>query len=331
VGWRKVNMKIVTFYSYKGGTGRSLTLANVACALNLSFKQIVGMVDLDCEAAALHELFQVNPGSANLLALLQPRNRSVTNLEQHVVSVPLGSGALRQLHLLPSVTDSRLIDEIHWDAGVESFLQEEAFPAFGRVFALDYLLLDARSGVSSFANFSLRICDLAVIVGRGDRQHASGLKRIFEVCKAAGKPFHFVLNGCPAPERNRGRIEQFAQKVGSPPDVVVPYPLDLFSRNGELEWGLYQFCPVEQKREAVLVLNNTGRMDHGLVLQALRMIENLFGPERIHYLAKEDLVASKIELLDRHRHDYSIVGQVAQHPGLLSQAHLGSPNGSTSP
>ncbi len=221
-------MKIVTFHSYKGGTGRSLTLANVANALALRLKQVVGVVDLDCEAAALHELFEVEPGSANLLTLLLPRNRSIPNLEHHIVPVPLNSNPAGKLFLLPTVTDARLIDEIHWDAGVETFLKEEAFPTFGRVYQLDYLLIDARAGVSSFANFSLRICDLIVMVGRADRQHASGLRKMFRVCRGAGKPFKFVLNACPSPERNRGRIDHFSREVEHSPDFVIPYVEELY-------------------------------------------------------------------------------------------------------
>jgi MinD-like ATPase involved in chromosome partitioning or flagellar assembly len=201
------------------------------------------MVDLDCEAAALHEVFRIDPGAANLLALLQPAKRSVTLVEQNIVTVTLGAGASKRLHLLPSVTDARLIDDIHWDAGVEAFLAEEVFPTFARLFSLDYLLLDARSGVSSFATFSLKTCDLVVIVGRADRQHSSGLKRIFQVCQAAGKPFYFVLNGCPTPDKNRGKVERFTKKVGHPPDFIVPYTPDLYfdetlsvrdQRNGQL-------------------------------------------------------------------------------------------------
>jgi hypothetical protein len=112
---------------------------------------------------------------------------------------------------------------------------------------------------------------------------------------------------CPMLDRQGSRCTIYHER----PICCRLYPLDLFSRNAKLEWGLYQFCPIDRKKEAVLVLNNTGRMDHGLVLQALRMIENLFGEDRIHYLAKEDLVASKVELLDRHRHDYVILGSVS--------------------
>ena len=48
---------IVTFYSYKGGTGRSLALANVAWIL-ASCGRRVAVVDWDLEAPGLHRYFQ---------------------------------------------------------------------------------------------------------------------------------------------------------------------------------------------------------------------------------------------------------------------------------
>jgi Mrp family chromosome partitioning ATPase/tetratricopeptide (TPR) repeat protein len=51
-----VNGKIITFYSYKGGTGRSMALANVAWIL-ASQGQRVLIVDWDLEAPGLHRYF----------------------------------------------------------------------------------------------------------------------------------------------------------------------------------------------------------------------------------------------------------------------------------
>jgi hypothetical protein len=48
---------IVTFYSYKGGTGRSMALANVAWLLASSGKRVLA-VDWDLEAPGLHRYFQ---------------------------------------------------------------------------------------------------------------------------------------------------------------------------------------------------------------------------------------------------------------------------------
>jgi cellulose biosynthesis protein BcsQ len=52
--------EIITFYSYKGGTGRSMALANVACLLSKRPEakgRGVLMVDWDLEAPGLHRYF----------------------------------------------------------------------------------------------------------------------------------------------------------------------------------------------------------------------------------------------------------------------------------
>src|SRR6266487_2288897 len=48
--------KIITFYSYKGGTGRSMVLANVAWILASNGKRVLA-VDWDLEAPGLHRYF----------------------------------------------------------------------------------------------------------------------------------------------------------------------------------------------------------------------------------------------------------------------------------
>ena len=52
------DMRTITFYSYKGGTGRTLALANVARQL-ARFGQKVVAVDFDLEAPGLHYKFAV--------------------------------------------------------------------------------------------------------------------------------------------------------------------------------------------------------------------------------------------------------------------------------
>ena len=59
--------RIITFYSYKGGTGRSMALANVACLLARGVRghsgqsatpdQRVLVIDWDLEAPGLHRYF----------------------------------------------------------------------------------------------------------------------------------------------------------------------------------------------------------------------------------------------------------------------------------
>jgi Mrp family chromosome partitioning ATPase len=49
--------RIITFYSYKGGTGRSMALANVAWILASAGKRVL-TIDWDLEAPGLHRYFQ---------------------------------------------------------------------------------------------------------------------------------------------------------------------------------------------------------------------------------------------------------------------------------
>src|SRR3954470_18277966 len=51
--------EIISFYSYKGGTGRTMALANVACLLaeQVGEGESVLVVDWDLEAPGLHRFF----------------------------------------------------------------------------------------------------------------------------------------------------------------------------------------------------------------------------------------------------------------------------------
>lgn len=69
--------QVITFYSYKGGTGRSMALANVACLLAQRQAGSVLMVDWDLEAPGLHryfrERFKVELGGADVDRALDER------------------------------------------------------------------------------------------------------------------------------------------------------------------------------------------------------------------------------------------------------------------
>ncbi len=49
--------KVVTFYSFKGGTGRTMALANVAWILAANGKRVL-VVDWDLESPGLHRFFK---------------------------------------------------------------------------------------------------------------------------------------------------------------------------------------------------------------------------------------------------------------------------------
>ena len=58
---------IVTFYSYKGGVGRSMALANVGDALARAGLKVL-MIDFDLEAPGLEQFFDIDRGEVQLHA-----------------------------------------------------------------------------------------------------------------------------------------------------------------------------------------------------------------------------------------------------------------------
>lgn len=85
--------KIITFYSYKGGTGRTMALANVACLL--ARRQIAGtgkgvlMIDWDLGAPGLHRFFRNQ---------FQHKFAGVDNQEQALNEQPGLIDLFRELH-----------------------------------------------------------------------------------------------------------------------------------------------------------------------------------------------------------------------------------------
>src|ERR1700724_503943 len=56
-GQSRATGQVVTFYSFKGGTGRTMALANVAWILAANGRRVL-MADWDLESPGLHRFFQ---------------------------------------------------------------------------------------------------------------------------------------------------------------------------------------------------------------------------------------------------------------------------------
>jgi MinD-like ATPase involved in chromosome partitioning or flagellar assembly len=223
-------MKIVNFYSFKGGVGRSLSLVNVAYQLNQK-GQRVGLIDLDIEAGGLNQILDISASSSHdLLSLLAPENRDVSSLEEYVKEVNFNDGESARVFLLPTVTDSHLLDQIAWNEATQRFISEDLIPAFGKQYRLDYILIDSRSGISKFAALALKLADLEVLVCRLDSQNRYGIGRIIEVCTAVDKPYRIIVSACPDNSGRKQYIRRFEDGLGAKINYVLPYLSDLYYR-----------------------------------------------------------------------------------------------------
>ncbi len=165
--------KIITFYSYKGGTGRSMAVANVACLLSKETTGNILMIDWDLEAPGLHRYFenylpksfsskkglidffiQANEEMPKM-ALGEEDDKRLERLfahleKQYIQNLKKIPGSLDNLFLFSAglfdMQYSERVSEFNW----QQFFQK--IPGFFKVFAdyltqhYAYILIDSRTG-----------------------------------------------------------------------------------------------------------------------------------------------------------------------------------------
>jgi MinD-like ATPase involved in chromosome partitioning or flagellar assembly len=159
-------MITITFYSYKGGTGRSLALANFARYLaRLEFRVVA--LDLDLEAPGLHYKFftdvegrpPVQAGVADYIHEFVMEGKTPTSIKGFTLNVDVSSPQVPSIQLIPagrvpSKEYWATVSRINWHdlfysptgRGVQVFfdlkqrISEELEP--------DFLLIDSRTGIT---------------------------------------------------------------------------------------------------------------------------------------------------------------------------------------
>ncbi|MFL6196167.1 MAG: MinD/ParA family protein [Thermoanaerobaculia bacterium] len=197
-------METLVFYSYKGGVGRSSLLANAARYLVSLGKGVVAL-DFDLEAPGLHyrlgrEGLEAGPERLGgvvpyLLATAQGAS-SPPRFEEHMVEVPAGSsgGWLRLIPAGPApdrvywTALKQLGEDVHFDdpsgeglmplLDLHARIKEELHP--------DYLLIDARSGVTELGGLATTIlADTVVCLFTADPESLDGTLTVLEALKSA--------------------------------------------------------------------------------------------------------------------------------------------------
>jgi MinD-like ATPase involved in chromosome partitioning or flagellar assembly/tetratricopeptide (TPR) repeat protein len=168
--------KIVTFYSYKGGTGRTMALANTAWILALAGKKVLA-VDWDLESPGLHKFFhpfldsETVATTSGIIELISNYSWAATTSGQHgrdwhreyarilphAVSLKWdfpGDGGLDFVSAGRQNRDySSLVSSMNWDNFYERLGGGQFFDALRADMKqnYDYVLIDSRTGLSDIA------------------------------------------------------------------------------------------------------------------------------------------------------------------------------------
>jgi cellulose biosynthesis protein BcsQ len=201
--------KIITFYSFKGGVGRSMALANVAMMLaQWGYKTL--MIDWDLEAPGLENFFstyidtksvKVKPGLIDLLGQAANNEKSKGTLHWKDCIVPIFVKTASKSFQADLIT-AGAIDEAYYDK-VRSFDFNNFYERHdgGNVLEklrsewlenYDFVLIDSRTGVTDVGGVcTIQLPDILVVLFTPTQQSLEGVKRVALKAMAAQRKLPF--------------------------------------------------------------------------------------------------------------------------------------------
>jgi MinD-like ATPase involved in chromosome partitioning or flagellar assembly len=202
--------KIISVHSFRGGTGKSNTTANISALLAMDGSR-VGVVDTDIASPGIHVLFNLD--ETEMVHSLNDYLWGKCAIEEaaHDVTGHVGGEIKGQIFLIPSSIKAGEIARILRE-GYDVGLLNDGFRDVVEKLKLDYLLIDTHPGLNEETLLSIAISNALVIILRPDSQDYQGTAVTVDVAKKLDVPKMLMLvNKVPSQfdlEDVRTRVEQ---------------------------------------------------------------------------------------------------------------------------
>ncbi|MCY4100578.1 MAG: AAA family ATPase [Rhodobacteraceae bacterium] len=208
-------MYITTFYSFKGGVGRSMALANIAVGLSQMGKKVL-VVDFDLEAPGL-DTFDLlkpkgNPRGLVDYVLSYLETGKAPDASEYIHKSPRSNKEKNSIWIMPSGRNKayeskvNLIDWIGLYENKDGYLLfEELKEQWRQKFNPDYVLIDSRTGHADTSGICTRqLPDSVVMLFFPNDQNLRGLTKVVEGINAESRKqngrkikLHFVMSNVP--------------------------------------------------------------------------------------------------------------------------------------
>lgn len=172
--------KIVSIHSYRGGTGKSNTTANLATSMALQGKR-VGLVDTDIQSPGINILFGL--GEADIKNTLNDYlwgRCAIKDAAYDVSYIFDGTPGVGNIFLLPSSMKTEDIARV-LSEGYDVERLQTGFYDLAAALKLDYLFVDTHPGINEETLLSIGISNTLILILRPDQQDYLGTAVVLEV------------------------------------------------------------------------------------------------------------------------------------------------------
>lgn len=219
---------IISVHSFRGGTGKSNSTANIAALLAAQGYR-VGVIDTDIQSPGIHVIFGLDP--EQMLLTLNDYIWGECEIEDAVYDVTalLGAPVSGKLFLIPSSVKAgeiaRVLQESYDPGTLNDGIQRAV-----ETFDLDVLLIDTHPGLNEETLLSIAVSDALLVIMRPDQQDYQGTGVTIDVARKLGVPRLLILvNKVPSSfdsENVRKRVEEAYDATVA---AVLPHSDDLMA------------------------------------------------------------------------------------------------------
>jgi MinD-like ATPase involved in chromosome partitioning or flagellar assembly len=225
--------RIVSTHSYRGGTGKSNTTANLAATLAMRGAR-VAIVDTDIQSPGIHVLFNVDQQALRLTlndylwgrCRIEETAVDVTSAIADEAGEPLAAPGAAVL-LVPSSARAGEIARVIKE-GYDVSLLNDGFRDLGERLQLDYLLIDTHPGVNEETLLSIAISDTLILILRPDYQDYQGTSVTLELARRLDVPQLLLVVNKALPSFDfRQLSDRISTMYKAPVAAVLPLSEDM--------------------------------------------------------------------------------------------------------
>ncbi|MDD9376741.1 MinD/ParA family protein [Streptomyces sp. ZAF1911] len=217
--------RTIVVHSYRGGTGKSSVLANLALLLAAEGRR-VGVIDTDIQSPTLDLLFRLGPGPSLADYLL---GRCEIEAAAQEVVTGCGRGSL---YVVPARTGTAALREL-MTTGYDVGLLPEGFDRLALHHALDVLLLDTHAGLNNESVTAMASADVLLIMARADRIDLLGVEETIALTGRLACRRTLVMSMAPEGIDRQAARRRAEEVYRTPLAGILPYVPEMAALYGE--------------------------------------------------------------------------------------------------
>lgn len=178
--------KVVAIHSYRGGTGKSNTTANLAAAI-ASAGHRVAVIDTDIQSPGIHVLFGLEPDvTKHTLNNYLWGDCTIVDAAHEVT--PSGfKESQGKIFLVPSSSELADITRVLQE-GYDVKLLRDGFRTLVKELNLDYILIDTHPGLNEETLLAIAVSNILLVVLRPDKQDFQGTAVMVDLARKLKVP-----------------------------------------------------------------------------------------------------------------------------------------------